>query len=152
MSLGPLEYVVIGVQDDHGMAEILPALSTIEESGALHVLDLLIVSTDATGAVTMQEVSAVSERAAVDGSRETSPTSPGPGLLTAEDVHTLTTALPADATAVIVLLEHLWAQALTAAVQRAGGVLYTGGLIAPEAVTQLQLEADGATAEVAAVP
>ena len=147
MTLGPLEYVAIGVQNDHGMAEILPVLHTIEESGALRVLDLLVVSTDATGTVTIQEANDIGADA---GPSEADPAAMAPGMLTVEDVQTLARTMPADATAVVVLLEHLWAQALTEAVQRAGAVLYTGGLISPEALTQV--EAEGAATAMATAP
>lgn len=137
MTLGPVEFVAIGVKDSNALEEILPALNTIEETGALRVVDLLVVSTDATGEVSMQEVH---ELWANDGSSESTITDTAPGVLSAEDVQTLAAPLPADATAVVVLLEHTWARTLTEAVQRAGGVLYTGGLISSDALTQVGSE------------
>jgi hypothetical protein len=46
---------------------------------------------------------------------------------------------------VIVLLEHTWTLGLADAVRRAGGVLFTGGIVTPEALAQLSAEL--ATAE-----
>lgn len=146
MTLGPLEYIAFGMQNDHGLEQILPVLSTIEETGALRVLDLVCVNTDATGAAIIEEVG---ELRADNEADRVWPTQRVPGLLTVEDIQMLAKALPADASAVVVLLEHLWAQTLTTAVQRAGGVLYTGGLISPEALTQLDAPLAVAEAETA---
>jgi len=123
MDIGPLEYVVIGLQDNHFTSEILPELNAIQEKGAIRVVDLLFVSKDADGTVTVREVSELSdEELQLYGGI----TEDLMGLFTAEDVEKLAGEIPLDTSAIIVLLEHTWAIGLTEAVRKAGGVLFTG--------------------------
>lgn len=105
MAIAPLEYLVIRVQARQFAREIVPMLTTIQKTDSLRVVDLLFVSKDATGAVTLQEVHEL-------GDEDLSPFSDLvddlQGLLTAEDIATLATDLPVGEEAVVVLLEHLW--------------------------------------------
>jgi hypothetical protein len=39
MNIGPLEYVVIGFQDNQFTSEVLPVLGAIQEKGAIRVVD-----------------------------------------------------------------------------------------------------------------
>lgn len=131
MEIGPLEYVVIGLQDDHFTSEILPALNSIQQTGAVRVVDLLFVEKDATGTVTVQELSDLSEEElqAYEAILEDLT-----GLFTAEDVEKLAEQLPVSTSAVMFLLEHRWTLDLKEAVHRAGGVLFTGGMVSPQAL------------------
>lgn len=62
------------------------------------------------------------------------------GLFTAEDIERLAGEIPTNMSAVIVLLEHTWTIELAEAVRRAGGVLFTGGIVTPEALKQVSAE------------
>ncbi len=144
MDIGPLEYVVIGFQDDHFTNEILPELNAIQASNLIRVVDLLFVSKDADGTVTMREVSELSEeeRQSFGGMVENLA-----GLLTAQDIEQLAAEIPPGASAVVVLLEHTWSLGLAEAVRRAGGVLFTGGLVTPEALAHVSAELAAAKEE-----
>jgi Family of unknown function (DUF6325) len=137
MTIGPLEYVVIGLQDQQFTSEILPVLNAIREKGAIRVVDLLFLSKVADGSVTMREVNELSEE-------ELQPFSGFAedflGLFTAQDVEKLAGEIPPNTSAVVVLLEHTWTIGLTEAVRKAGGVLFTGGLVAPETLEQVSAE------------
>ena len=61
MIIGPLEYVVIGLDNQHFASEIIPVLNAIREKGAIRVVDLLFLSKVADGAVTMREMSELGE-------------------------------------------------------------------------------------------
>jgi len=144
MDIGPLEYVVIGFEDDHFTNEILPALNTIQESGLIRVVDLLFVSKAADGTVTVREVNELGEEELQPyGSMVEDLT----GLLTAEDVDRLARTIPPGTSTVIILLEHTWTLGLADAVRRAGGVLFTGGVVTPEALAQLSAELAAAEAK-----
>jgi len=137
MDIGSLEYVVIGFEDDHFTDEILPELNAIQEKGLIRVVDLLFVMKDSDGTVTVREVSELGdeELAAYDGIAGDLM-----GLFTAEDVERLAEEIPPAISAVVVLLEHTWAVGLTEAVRRAGGMLFTGGLVTPDALAQVRAE------------
>lgn len=141
MEIGPLEYVVIGFQDTHFTDEVIPALNAIQQTGAVRVVDLLFVRKDAEGTVTIQELSEFSEDDlhAYEGMMEDLV-----GLFTTEDVAQLVEQLPASASAVILLLEHTWALDLKDAVSKAGGVLFTGGMVSLEALQQVSAELEAA--------
>lgn len=137
MEIGPLEYVVIGFQDDHFQDEILPELNAIQQSGLIRVVDLLLIDKDADGAVTAQEISGL-------GEEEQQPyvglMEDLAGLLTAEDIEKIAGEIPPGNAAVVVLLEHVWTLGLTEAVRKAGGVLFTGGSVTPEVLKQVSAE------------
>jgi len=144
MDIGSLEYVVIGFEDDQFTDEILPELNAIQEKGLIRVVDLLFVMKDTDGTVTVREVSELGdeELAAYDGIAGDLM-----GLFTAEDVEQLAEEIPPGTSAVVVLLEHTWAIGLTEAVRRAGGMLLTGGLVTPDALTQVRAELAAAKEE-----
>ena len=144
MDIGSLEYVVIGFEDDQFTGEILPELNAIQEKGLIRVVDLLFVMKDKDGTVTVREVSELGdeELAAYDGIAGDLM-----GLFTAEDVEHLAEEIPPGTSAVVVLLEHTWAIGLTEAVRRAGGMLFTGGLVTPDALAQVRAELAAAKEE-----
>ncbi len=137
MDIGPLEYVVIGFEDDHFTNEILPALNAIQENGLIRAVDLLFVSKAADGAVTVREVSELNDEELRPYAGIVEDLT---GLFTAEDVEKLAEAIPPSTSAVIILLEHTWTIELMEAVRRAGGVFFTGGLVTPDALAQVSAE------------
>ncbi len=141
MEIGSLEYVVIGFQDDHFATEILPVLNTIQQTGAVRVVDMLFVEKDATGEVTVEEVSELSEEELHAYGMIVEDLA---GLFTAEDVQKLVEQLPASTSAVILLLEHTWTLDLKDAVHKAGGVLFTGGMVNPQVLQQVGAELESA--------
>jgi len=144
MDIGSLEYVVISFEDDQFTNEILPELNAIQEKGLIRVVDLLFVMKETDSTVTIREVSELSdeELAAYDGIAGDLM-----GLFTAGDIERLAEEIPPGTSAVVVLLEHTWATGLTEAVRRAGGMLLTGGLVTPDALTQVRAELAAAKEE-----
>jgi Family of unknown function (DUF6325) len=144
MEIGPLEYAVLGFEDDQFASEVLPELTAIQASGLIRVVDLLFVSKAADGTITMQEVSELSEEelAAYEGLSDDLA-----GLFTAEDVDRLAGEIPPGTSAVIALLEHSWTLQLADAVRRAGGVFFAGGMVAPDALEKVSAELAAAKEE-----
>ena len=137
MTIGPLEFAVIGCKGHQFTREILPELNSIQEKGLIRVVDLFFVRKDANGTVTVLEVHDLNdeELAAFDPIKEDLM-----GLLTPEDIARLTEAIPPDTSAVIVLLEHAWIVRLTEGLNRAGAVLLAGGMVSQSAMEQLEAE------------
>ncbi len=144
MELGPLEYMVIGCPGNQFMREVVPQLNAIQEKGQIQVVDLLFIRKAADGTVTALEVSDLNddERAAFGPMQESLL-----GLITPEDILTLSGPLPADTSAAIVLLEHLWLNQLEEAVDRANGIVYIGGMIPHPTVQQVEQELMAARAQ-----
>ena len=137
IDIGPLEYVVIGLQDYHFTHEILPELTAIQENRLIRVIDLVFVSKTVDGTVTIQEINQLTEEEQqfYGGLLENLT-----GLLTRQDVEHLAGEIPPGMLAVVLLLEHTWTINLTEAVRRAGGILFTGGMVHPEALTKVSAE------------
>ncbi len=144
MEIGPLEYVVLGFENGQFASVVLPELNAIQQSGLIRVVDLLFVSKAADGTVSMQEVSELGES---DLTAYEALADDLAGLLTAEDVDRLTREIPAGTWAVLVLFEHRWTLQLADAVRKAGGVLFTGGMVAPDALEKVSAELAAAKEE-----
>ncbi|HLI08350.1 MAG TPA: DUF6325 family protein [Ktedonobacteraceae bacterium] len=144
VALGPLEYMVIGCPGNQFMNEIVPELNAIQEKGLIQVVDLLFVRKAADGTITALEVSDLDDHErAVLGPIQQSLL----GLITPEDVVTLSSALPADTSATIVLLEHLWLNNLEQAVERTNGVIHVGGMIPYPTLQQVRQEIEAVQAQ-----
>jgi Family of unknown function (DUF6325) len=144
MTIGPLEYIVIGCKGHQFTKEILPELNSIQEKGHIRVVDLSFVRKDSKGTVSVLEVHDLNdeELAIFDPLREDLV-----GFLTQEDIAALTGAIPPDTSAVIVLLEHAWLVKLSEGLDRANAVLLAGGMIPPAAMEQLEAELKAAQQE-----
>jgi len=141
MTIGPLEFVVIGCKGNQFTSEIVPELNSIQEKGLIRVVDLFFVRKDVNGTVTVLEVNDLNdeELAAFDPIKEDLM-----GFLTPEDIVLLTETIPADTSAVIVLLEHAWIVKLTEGLNRAGAVLLAGGMVPQASMEQLEAELEAA--------
>jgi hypothetical protein len=137
MAIGPLEVIVIGCPGKRFSQEILPELNAIQQQGLIEVVDLLFVRKKADDTVVALEVKDLDdeERAAFDSIKDNLT-----GAITHEDIVKLSSLLPAETSATIVLLEHHWLGRLEQAVARAEGTVYVGGMISPVAVEQLEQE------------
>jgi uncharacterized membrane protein len=137
MTIGPLEFVVIGCKGHTFNREILPELNSIQENGLIRVVDLSFVRKDNNGTVSVLEVHDLKdeELALFDPIKEDLM-----GFLTPEDIARLTVVIPPDTSAVIVLLEHAWIVKLSEGLNRANAVLLAGGMVPASAVEQLEAE------------
>ncbi len=137
MAIGPLEFIMVGCPGNQFMSEIVPVLNSIQQKGLIQVVDVLFVRKNADETVSALEVSDLEDDELVAF---------GPiqeslmGVITPQDILTLTSTLPVDTSAAIVLLEHLWLNTLEAAVERANGVVYLGGMIAHPVLQQIEQE------------
>ncbi len=137
MTIGPLEFVVIGCKGPQFTSEIVPELNSIQEKGLIRVVDLIFVRKDTDGTVKVLEVHDLNdeELAAFDPIKEDLMR-----ILTPQDISLLTEAIPPDTSAVIVLLEHAWIVRLTEGLNRADAVLLAGGMVPQAAMEQLEAE------------
>ena len=141
MTIGPLEFVVIGCKGNQFTNEIVPELNAIQEKGLIRVVDLFFVRKDVNGTVTGLEVKDLNdeELAAFDPIKDDLM-----GILTPEDIVLLTETVPAGTSAVIVLLEHAWLVTLNEGLNRAGAVLLAGGMVPQASMEQLEAELEAA--------
>jgi hypothetical protein len=127
MSIGLLEYAVIGIEDDQFTHAILPEVSTLDATKNLRMLEILLVQKHADGTVITQKTREVG---AADLPRDAGLADNRTGMLTEELVAQRATVIPPGTSAVIVLFEHTLALGLTA-IRTPGGVYLAGGLVTP---------------------
>lgn len=144
MTLGPLEYVVIGFEGNRFTGQILSELRAAKEKGIIRVIDALLIRKDANGAITALELSDLS-------GQEAEAFGPIAGELLEvfepDDVQAAASDLPNNSSAGLLLIEQTWAIPLKEAILNAGGVAVAGGLVAPAVVQALEAELAEAAAQ-----
>jgi len=154
-SVGPIQLLSVAFDGNRFRGEIMPELERLKREGIVRIIDLLLVRKDSMGAVMVTTVSdldweeAVSlgsylgalagyaqggpggiERGAIAGAAELA----DGHFFNEDDMFRVTQALPDNMSAALVLVEHLWAKPLLAAVDRANGIELSNDWIRPEQV------------------
>ena len=131
MSIGPVEYVILGFPDNKFTGQIAPELMKLVDGDLINIIDLTFISKDAEGTVTVVEFDAVEELAAWAGlDAEIG------GILTDEDVAHAALSLEPNTSAVLLVWEDTWAAPLADAVRNANGVVLEGARIPHEFVEE----------------
>ena len=129
MTLGPLEYTVIGFDGNNFSGQIADEISRVVESGTISLVDVVFIMKDGDGDVAIVEL---------DNTEDPRFAGFAPlienlgGLLTSEDVELLAEGLPNDTAALVLLFEHRWAVRNKEAMGAAGGFLISRETISPE--------------------
>ena len=122
--------------------EMAAELRALVDSGTIRVIDVLILTKDAAGAVEATELSDGGEL----GELRMLEAEFGE-LLAADDVKHLAAAMEPGSTAGVLIWENLWAAPFASAVRRSGGQLIADGRIPVQAIIA-SIQADEATATV----
>lgn len=137
MTLGPLEYVLVGFEGNRFTGQILPELRAARDKGIIRVIDLLLILKDEHGNTAVMESSDLS-------SEEAERLGPIAGdlleVLEQDDVEAVGNYIPNNSSAALLLIEQTWAIGLKEAIMNAGGIPLTGGLVAPAVVQMLEAE------------
>ncbi len=141
MTLGPLEYTVVGFEGNNFTGRIADELGRVVDNGTIRVVDLVFVMKDADGEAAVVELDATDEASF----KSFAPLLDGlMGLLTPEDIAAISESLPSNTSALIILFEHRWAERLKDAMADAGGFLISREYIVPEALAALNAELEAA--------
>jgi len=127
---GPVQVLVVGFDQPKFSGEVLAEFVRLLEAGIVRLVDLLVVSRSAEGAF---ETLALPETVKADlGDLATGVLGMPEDSVDAEakvsendsaSAWSLADAIPVGGTAAVALIEHTWADPLSAAIQRAGGTL-----------------------------
>ena len=136
--LGPVDYVVVEFPAGQSSftGEMVEELLALVESGTIRVIDVLILTKDADGAVEAAELSDVGDLGALQALEAQLAE-----LLAEEDVEHLAAAMEPGSTAGVLIWENLWAARFGAAARRSGGQLIANGRIPIQAIIA-SIEAD----------
>ena len=112
MTLGPLEYIVIGFEGNRFDGSIAREIEKVVEKKIIRLVDVVFVGRDAAGAAVIIELDAkddprFSSFAPLLADRM--------GLFTPEDLASIAALLPPDTAGVALLFEHRWAEDIKAA-------------------------------------
>jgi Family of unknown function (DUF6325) len=141
MSIGPVEYLLIGFPGNKFTGEIAPALGRLIGNGTIRIVDLVFVSKDAYGNVATFEFDQLEELAPFADL----PGEAG-GLLSPQDVEYAAAALEPNSSAALLIWEDTWATELAEAIRNANGVFLEGARIPHELAEQAMSELTAAAA------
>ena len=131
MSIGPVEYIILGFPGNNFTGRIVPELAKLIDSGLVRIIDLTFIMKDPDGNVEVVEYDAVEELAAFAGlDAEVG------GILTDEDVAYAAQSLEPNSSAALLIWEDTWAAPFAAAVRDANGVILEGARIPREIIEQ----------------
>ena len=131
MSVGPVEYLILGFPGNKFSGQIVPELAKLIDGGLIRIIDLTFISKDAAGEVTVVEYDAVEELAAFAGlDAEIG------GILSDEDIAYAADSLEPNSSAAMLIWEDTWAGPFAAAVRDADGVILEGARIPREIIEQ----------------
>jgi hypothetical protein len=142
MTLGPLEYILVGFEGNRFTGQILPELRAARDKGIIRVIDLLLILKDENGNTAVMELSDLSSEEADQF---------GPiandllEVLSQDDVEAVADQIPNNSSAGLMVFEHTWAVSLKEAILNAGGIPLAGGLVAPAVVQMVEAELEAET-------
>ena len=168
MTIGPVQLVVLGFEGNRFTGEILPELRRLRDHDVIRLIDLLFVSKDESGEVTVMEASDLTQEEAMEfgatvgaliGLGEAGEQGAVAGAVAGaealEDGHVfdehevwyVTDSIPNGSSAAVALLEHRWAIPLRDAMQSAGGALLDESWVHPLDLVAVGLAAEEEVAE-----
>jgi hypothetical protein len=144
VTLGPLEYIVIGFEGNNFDGSIATEIAKVVENKTIRIVDAVFVIKDADGASEIVEFDnkdnpRFADFAALLGESM--------ALFTPEDLVEIAGNMPANTAGLILLFEHRWAENIKAAMTAANGFLIRREVIPPEVLEELSEELEEFIAE-----
>lgn len=118
--IGPVELIMIDFDGNNFNGEVAPALFDLVDRGIVRIIDLSVIIKDADGNALIYEAQELSPEVAEALGRLSADVA---GLLSEEDILDLAAEMPANTTALTMLVEHKWATDFAQAVRNSGGEL-----------------------------
>ena len=144
MTLGPLEYVVIGFEGNNFDGSIAREIGKVVDAGIIRLVDVVFVGRDEAGDAIIVELDAkddprFAEFAPLLADRM--------GLFTPEDLAELAESLPLHTSGLALLFEHRWAEDIKDAMTAAGGFLVGRTVVPPEVLAEVAAELEARAGE-----
>ncbi|MER8187322.1 DUF6325 family protein [Kitasatospora sp. NPDC094015] len=129
--MGPAELLVLTFPQATITRETAVALKALRTAGDIRVIDSLVVTRHADGAATYGELADFEHLRGVvaDGGQDLP-------LIGPEDAQEAAELLVPGSVALLVLIEHVWAEAAAAALRAVGGRIASGVRIPPETIEE----------------
>jgi hypothetical protein len=137
MTLGPLEYIVIGFDGNHFDGSIAREIEKVVDKKIIRLVDVVFVGRAADGEAVIVELDNKDDpRFAAFASL----LADRMALFTPEDLEAITDALPLNTSGLALLFEHRWAEDLKDALGAAGGFLIDRVVIPPDVLAEVSAE------------
>jgi len=143
MTLGPLEYTVIGFRKGTFDGSIAREIGRVVDQNIVRIVDIVFIDTDTQGNTVVIEIDAKDDPAFESFAPILQNRM---GLFTPEDIETLAESLPPETSALAILFEHRWAVDIKDAIANAGGFLVARSVIPPEVLEEVSAELEASTA------
>ena len=127
MTIGPVEYIIVGFPGNQFNGEIAPALADLIENDTIRILDLVFIAKDAEGdvlAFEFDEHDGLGAFAELDGDIG--------GVIRNDDIAYAGAGLEPNYSAALLVWEDVWATPFAEALRKSGGVLIEGSRIPHE--------------------
>ena len=121
MSIGPVEYVIIGFPGNRFNGDMVPALQKLVEAGTIRIIDMLFITKDAEGNVEGFEYEDHPDLADYGDLTEELD-----GLLNDEDIEMAAEVLEPNSSAAFLVWEDCWAKEFAEAARASDGVILAG--------------------------
>jgi uncharacterized membrane protein len=153
---GPIQMFVIAFPGNQFKGEIVPAINEAREKGLIRLIDYLFVMKDANGDILSIQGTDLGKREAIKlgaavgalmglGAEGLEGAEAGAKIgaemaadrnfgLDQEDIDSIAEEIPENSSALVMLVEHLWAKSIKEAMRDSGGVFLAQGMLQPEMV------------------
>jgi hypothetical protein len=141
VTLGPLEYIVIGFDGNKFDGSIAREIEKVVERKIIRLVDVVFIGKNADGEAAIIEL---------DNKDDPRFASFAPlladrmGLFTPEDLVEIAESLPLNSSGLAMRFEHRWAEDIKDAMAAAGGFLVTRSVIPPEVLEEVNAELEAA--------
>lgn len=131
---GPIDYIVVGFEGNKFDGSVLKAIADAIDKGIIALVALSVVTKDAKGNTAKLDIDNAGDSYLVEFSEKYKGDK---SLVTQDDIDEVADLLKNNTSAGLLVIEHLWAKPLKAALLKANGVLIAEGRIHPEAAAEL---------------
>ncbi|MFJ6936710.1 DUF6325 family protein [Streptomyces sp. NPDC101132] len=130
--MGPVEFIVLAFPEEQLRVQAVAAVLGLRKTGNVRLIDALVATKTAAGEVLAAELDEFQELQGVLAGREVA------RLIGPEDVREAAGLLERGSCALLVLVEHVWAEDAAIAVRAAGGRIAGSVRIPPERIAEVR--------------
>ena len=143
MTLGPLEYLVIGFDGDRFDGSIATEIEKVVDRGIIRLVDVVFIVREADGDSVIVELSNTDDPRFASFAPLLAQMR---ALFTPEDLQAIADSLPLGSAGLALLFEHRWAEDIKGAIAAAGGFLVRREVVPPEVLAEVSAELEAASA------
>ncbi len=143
MTLGPLEYLVIGFDGDRFDGSIAREIEKVVDKGIIRLVDVVFITREANGGSIIVELSNTDDPRFASFAPLLAQMR---ALFTPEDLEAIADSLPLGSAGLALLFEHRWAEDIKDAIAAAGGFLVRRDVVPPEVLAEVSAELEAASA------